>query len=86
MFFASLAKPILTVVLLLLLTAPWSLVAQEQDDVRGTPAEPDDAAEIRAQISQAQDLLGKLPIAAPFFISWLFLMRCFAKRFPPSRA
>jgi sugar lactone lactonase YvrE len=32
---------------------------QEQGDVRGAPAEPTDAPEIRAQMAVAQDLLGK---------------------------
>ncbi len=37
------------------------LKAQDQDDTRGSPAEPVDAAEIRAQIAVAQNLLGKTP-------------------------
>lgn len=34
---------------------------QDQDDVRGAPAETIDAAEIRAQMKIAEDLLGKTP-------------------------
>ena len=38
---------------------PAVLCAQEQDEVRGAPAEPSDTAEIRAQMKLAEDLLGK---------------------------
>jgi len=46
---------------LLLLTLAGALVAaaQEQEETRGAPAEPADAAEIRAQITLAESLLGK---------------------------
>ena len=47
--------------LLLLLLAPALLLAQEQEAVRGTPAEPANAAEIRAQMAFAENLLGKTP-------------------------
>jgi hypothetical protein len=48
-------------VFLLLLAAPPVLSAQDQDEVRGAPAEPADAAEIRAQMTLAKNLLGKTP-------------------------
>jgi sugar lactone lactonase YvrE len=40
---------------------------QEQDEVRGVPAEPTNAAEIRAQMAIAQDLLGKTPDQGAIF-------------------
>jgi sugar lactone lactonase YvrE len=50
------------VALIVSLLVANALQAQEQqDDVRGAPAEPTDAAEIRAQMATAQDLLGKTP-------------------------
>ena len=42
--------------------APTLLLAQEQDDLRGAPAEPTDTAEIRAQMAIAENLCsGKIP-------------------------
>jgi sugar lactone lactonase YvrE len=41
--------------------APGLLSAQEQDEVRGAPAEPADTPEIRAQMAIAENLLGKTP-------------------------
>jgi DNA-binding beta-propeller fold protein YncE len=41
--------------------APTVLLAQEQDDLRGAPAEPTDTAEIRAQMAIAESLSGKIP-------------------------
>ncbi len=46
---------------LLIATLAHSLGAQEQDDARGAPAEPVDAAEMRAQVALAESLLGKTP-------------------------
>jgi sugar lactone lactonase YvrE len=54
--------------LLLCLAIPAALCAQQQqDDVRGAPAEPTDAPEIRAQMATAQDLLGKTPDRGAIF-------------------
>jgi len=47
--------------LLLLLVASTLPLAEGQDDVRGAPAEPVDAADIRARIAFAENLLGKTP-------------------------
>jgi hypothetical protein len=56
------SKVALAVLLLLPFTVASSLVsAQEQDDVRGAPAEPTNAADIRAQMATAETLLGKTP-------------------------
>ncbi len=48
-------------ILLLLAILAQPLTAQEQDETRGAPAEPVDAAEMRAQITFAENLLGKTP-------------------------
>jgi sugar lactone lactonase YvrE len=47
--------------LVLLFGVPSFLLAQEQEEVRGAPAESTDAAEIQAQIALAEKLLGKTP-------------------------
>jgi SMP-30/Gluconolactonase/LRE-like region len=52
---------LITFLLAVLVTVPSRLVAQDQDDVRGAPAEPLNAPEIRAQIAFAENLLGKTP-------------------------
>jgi hypothetical protein len=46
---------------LLMVMLAHSLAAQEQDETRGAPADPVDAAEMRAQITLAENLLGKTP-------------------------
>ena len=43
--------------LLLILAVAFSLRAQQEEEVRGAPAEPDDAAEVRAQITAVEKLL-----------------------------
>jgi hypothetical protein len=53
--------PLAILLFLFVSFAPRIVSAQEQEDVRGTPAEPADAAEIRAQMAIAEDLLGKTP-------------------------
>jgi hypothetical protein len=50
-----------TLFFLLVSLASFGVSAQEQEDVRGVPVEPADAAEIRAQMATAEDLLGKTP-------------------------
>jgi hypothetical protein len=56
------AKAIRILGLLLVIPAALPLFAQEQEeDTRGAPAEPVDAAEIRAQMRLAENLLGKTP-------------------------
>jgi predicted secreted protein len=47
--------------LFLVLPLARTTSAQEQDSVRGAPAEPVDAADIRAQMKVAESLLGKTP-------------------------
>src|SRR5580765_5907883 len=44
-------------ILLLVLAAAVSARAQQEEEVRGAPAEPDDAAEVRAQIAAVEKLL-----------------------------
>lgn len=51
----------LFLLLIAALFAPHILSAQEQDEIRGVPAEPADAPEIHAQMAIAENLLGKTP-------------------------
>jgi hypothetical protein len=53
--------PRATLLLLLVSFVPRIVSAQEQEEVRGAPAEPANAAEIRAQMAIAENLLGKTP-------------------------
>jgi hypothetical protein len=46
-----------TVLLLLILAAACTAPAQQEEEVRGAPAEPDDAGEIRSQIAAVEELL-----------------------------
>lgn len=57
-------SPKASLVVLFFLTfvaTPARVVAQEQDETRGAPAEPANAADIRAQMGMAETLLGKTP-------------------------
>lgn len=45
----------------LITVAPRRANCQDQGDVKGSPAEPDDAQEVRQQIAAVQNLQGKLP-------------------------
>jgi SMP-30/gluconolaconase/LRE-like protein len=61
-FSKRMAKTGLLASLLLVIPAtPPAIFAQDQEDVRGAPAEPVDAPEIRAQMAVAENLLGKTP-------------------------
>src|SRR5579863_5050052 len=53
--------PLATLFFFVLVSLAVGVSAQEQEDVRGVPVEPADAAEIRAQMAVAEDLLGKTP-------------------------
>lgn len=57
----------LAALLTIFLTAPATLFAQDQEEMRGAPAEPADASEIRAQMAVAENLLGKTPDRGAIF-------------------
>jgi SMP-30/Gluconolactonase/LRE-like region len=58
---------VLATLLVIFLTAPFTLFAQDQEDMRGAPAEPANAPEIRAQMAVAENLLGKTPDRGAIF-------------------
>ena len=59
--------PVVVTLLVISLTAPFTLFAQDQEEMRGAPAEPADAPEIRAQMAVAENLLGKTPDPGAIF-------------------
>ncbi len=58
------------VILLLVFALAVSARAQQEEEVRGAPAEPDDAAEVRAQIAAVEKLL---PTFTDRGAAWFFL-------------
>lgn len=60
-FLVQSSKVVRIASLLLAISAPAWLSAQDQEQIRGAPAEPADAAEIRAQMKLAESLFGKTP-------------------------